>query len=167
MKDIMKNQADRKSLRVDYTKCTGCHLCEIACSLFNQGICNPALSKICVVSWEEASDFPMVCQQCDDAPCAAVCPAEARSRNEQTGAIDVDPEKCIGCRMCIYECPFGAILAQEQEETTTNCSLCEGDPRCVKVCDTEAIRFIPQSEESSALFEEAKEKFAEYKSVLA
>ncbi len=162
----MRKQASQKSLRVDYSKCTGCHLCEIACSLFNEGVCNPAVSHICVVTWEEALDFPMVCQQCDDAPCVAECPAEARARNEQTGAIHVDREKCIGCRMCVYECPFGAILVREEDETTTNCGLCEGDPRCVKVCDTAAIRFIEPSEESTTLLETSKRKIAEYKATL-
>ena len=56
-------------------------------------------------------------------------------RNEQTWAIHVDREKCIGCRMCIYECPFGAISIREEDGTTTNCLVCDGEPRCVQVVD--------------------------------
>jgi Fe-S-cluster-containing hydrogenase component 2 len=162
----MTEQDNKKRLRVDYTRCTGCHLCEIACSLYNEGMCNPALSKICVIQWEEAIDFPLVCHQCDDAPCITVCPAEARMRNEQTWAVHVDREKCIGCRMCIYECPFGAISTREDDGTTTNCLLCNGEPRCVQVCDTQAIRYVNPSEEADALFEEAKGKLREYKATL-
>jgi len=162
----MTEPNSKKRLRVDYTKCTGCHLCEIACSLYNEGMCNPALSKICVIRWEEATDFPLVCHQCDDAPCVTVCPAEARMRNEQTWAIHVDREKCIGCRMCIYECPFGAISVQKEDGTTTNCLLCNGEPRCVQVCDTQAIRYVEPSDEDEALFEETRRKLQEYKATL-
>ena len=162
----MTEQKNKKRLRVDYTRCTGCHLCEIACSLYNEGICNPAISKICVIGWEEAIDFPLVCHQCEDAPCITVCPAEARMRNEQTWAIHVDREKCIGCRMCIYECPFGAISILQEDGTTTNCLLCNGEPRCVQVCDTKAIRYVEPSEESEALFEETRGKLKEYKATL-
>lgn len=163
MDDVTK----KKRLRVDFTKCTGCHLCEIACSLYNQGICNPALSHINVISWEESFDVPLVCHQCDDAPCIAACPAVARVRNEKTWAIHVDRDKCIGCRMCIYECPFGAISVRSEDETTTNCTLCNGEePRCVQVCDTGAIRFVEPSTETEALFEETKQKVKEYRETL-
>ena len=162
----MIDQKNKKRLRVDYTRCTGCHLCEIACSLYNEGICNPAISKICVIRWEEPIDCPLVCHQCEDAPCITVCPAEARMRNEQTWAIHVDREKCIGCRMCIYECPFGAISIFEEDGTTTNCLLCNGEPRCVQVCDTQAIRYVEPSEEAEALFEETRDKLKEYKATL-
>jgi len=87
-------------------------------------------------------------------------------RNEQTGAIHVDRDKCIGCRMCIYECPFGAISVRKEDGTTTNCLLCDGEPRCVQVCDTQAIRYVEPSKESEALFEEARIKLKEYKATL-
>ena len=163
----MDNVTNKKRLRVDFTRCTGCHLCEIACSLYNQGICSPAHSHISVISWEEAFDVPLVCHQCDDAPCIMVCPAEARVRNEKTWAIHVDREKCIGCRMCIYECSFSAISVQSEDETTTNCTLCNGEePRCVQVCDTEAIRFVEPSEETEDLFRETENKLKEYRETL-
>jgi len=162
----MERETNPLRLRVDYTKCTGCHLCEIACSLFNEGMCNPALSKVSVISWEEALDFPLVCHQCDDAPCVTACPAEARVRNEKTWAIHVDKQKCIGCRMCIFECPFGAISVRREDGTTTNCILCNGEPRCVQVCETQAIRFVPATEESQRMFEKARDKLKEYRQTL-
>ncbi len=163
----MENASNQKRLRVDYTKCTGCHLCEIACSLYNQGICNPALSHVNVISWEEPFDVPLVCHQCDEAPCITACPAGARMRNEKTWAVHVDREKCIGCRMCIYMCPFGAISVRPEDETTANCILCNGEePRCVQVCDTEALQFLSPSEEADALFTGAEEKLKEFKETL-
>jgi len=166
--DVNSGSHGNKRLRVDYRKCTGCHLCEITCSLFNEQVCNPTLSRICVVSWEDAFDVPLVCHQCDDAPCSTVCPAQARQCNERTGAIEVDLTRCIGCHMCVYECPFGAILVRKEDGKTTNCVLCEGDPRCVKVCDTGALAFIPLSETEVALslFESTREKVKELKTKL-
>jgi len=162
----MNQGKDKKRLRVDFSRCTGCHLCEIACSLHNQGICNPAESYISVVSWEEALDFPLVCHQCDDAPCVTACPAGARLRHPETWAVHVDRSKCIGCRMCMVECPFGAISIRREDDTTANCTLCNGEPRCVQVCEPEAIRFVPLSEEADALFAEVRRKLGQYRTTL-
>ena len=135
----MRKEASQKSLRVDYSKCTGCHLCEIACSLFNEGVCNPAVSYICVVTWEEALDFPMVCQQCDDAPCAEVCPVDAITLDNRTGAWVVDVEECIGCAACEDACPYDTIFVDDELGIALKCDLCNGAPECAASCPMGAI----------------------------
>ena len=72
--------SNNKVLFIDFEKCTGCRTCEVACSLRNEGICNPVLSRISVIKWEDMGvDVPMVCQQCENPPCRAVCPVEGRN----------------------------------------------------------------------------------------
>ena len=71
-----------KVLTVDYQKCTGCRLCELVCSVTHDGISNPARSRIKIVKWEDEGLYvPMICQQCEDAPCKNVCPVGAISRD--------------------------------------------------------------------------------------
>jgi Fe-S-cluster-containing dehydrogenase component len=142
----MAAQSDNKVLFVDFEKCTGCRTCEVACSLRNEGICNPALSRISIVKWEEMGiDVPMVCQQCENPPCRAVCPMEAGYRDEETGALVIDYDVCIGCRSCVTACPFGALVVHPHTGKVMRCTLCDGDPTCVKYCETKALQFIVPS----------------------
>ena len=59
------------------TNCTGCRLCEIACSLKNAGECNPARSKIRVIGFDEMFPMPLMCLQCEKPFCAEICPSGA------------------------------------------------------------------------------------------
>ncbi|MBI5652752.1 MAG: 4Fe-4S dicluster domain-containing protein [Chloroflexi bacterium] len=51
--------------------------------------------------------FPRPCMQCDNSPCAKVCPVGATFKRED-GIVLVDQERCIGCRYCIAACPYGS-----------------------------------------------------------
>lgn len=135
-----------KVLFVDPEKCTGCKICEFVCSLYHENEINPIKSRIQIISWEiEGIDIPMVCQQCEDAPCAAVCPTHAIYRDQQTGAMLVKEEACIGCRMCINVCPFGGSSINPDTGEVIKCDLCGGEPKCVEFCSTQALEYMPIS----------------------
>ena len=51
--------------------------------------------------------MPRPCMHCENAPCLNVCPVDATYRDE-TGNILVDQDRCIGCRLCMAACPYGA-----------------------------------------------------------
>lgn len=136
----------QKYLVVDYEKCTGCRLCEIVCSLKNKGECNPAKSAIHIIKWEaEGIDVPMLCQQCETALCEAACPVAGAvfSRHPATGAVLIDEARCLGCRMCIVACPIGGASVDPDTRRIIKCNFCDGDPECVKVCEVEAIQYLP------------------------
>jgi len=65
-------------------------------------------------------------------------------KDEKTGAVLHDADKCIGCWMCIMVCPAGAIQRdQRKEKIASKCDLCAGQemPVCVANCPNEAIVF--------------------------
>lgn len=136
-------------IAIDYDKCTGCRICEMACSVKNSGEINPVRSRIRVVRVEtEASalSFPIMCMKCAEAFCMAVCPVGAISEHPATGARVVKEDKCIACSACVYACPFGAIAVDRRLGRAFNCNHCDGEPTCVRFCPREAIQYVEGEE---------------------
>lgn len=115
----------------------------MACSVFHVQACNPAKSAVRIVKWERKGlDVPVVCQQCEEPACANICPVQAISRHADTGAMVVDEALCVGCRMCIVACPFGAISFDVDRRQVIKCDLCGGvEPWCVRFCEPGALTF--------------------------
>lgn len=90
----------------DSDRCIGCHTCEAACSEQHrqQGLqTQPRLS----VTFNHQYSAPQLCRQCEDAPCAQVCPVNAITRSDD--AIQLNESLCVSCKLCGIACPFGAI----------------------------------------------------------
>lgn len=127
----------------DATKCIGCRTCEVACAVShheNQDCAalspDEFISRIRVIKdhcWTTA----VACHQCEDAPCANVCPVDAISREH--GHIFVEQTRCIGCKSCMLACPFGAmeVVSSRKKARAIKCDLCwhrETGPACVEAC---------------------------------
>ncbi len=154
-----------KVLQVDIEKCVGCHMCEVACSLKNTGRVQPSRSRIKVISYEKRGVYhnyiPMVCQQCTTPLCVEACPTNALSRDTETGAIVVDDDACVGCRVCIMVCPIGGVSIDPATDVAYKCDLCGGDPECVKYCYYEALEYVPKDKMDSSLKRSKSEKLSE------
>jgi Fe-S-cluster-containing hydrogenase component 2 len=144
-----------KQIVVYQERCTSCRECEMACSFEHGGVFNPSISRIRVQDlYEDQYYLPMMCVHCADAPCATVCPTVAITR-ESSGQVQVDDDRCIGCKMCLLACPFGVMGFSPQTGVAHNCDLCGGDPKCVEFCVPQALAY--EEVETSQL---AKQKFA-------
>jgi carbon-monoxide dehydrogenase iron sulfur subunit len=152
----------QKLILFDPDKCTGCRRCALVCSLVNEGVFNVAKARIGVVSISEVGmNVPMFCQQCSKPLCADVCPVAAISRNEETGAMVLNSDLCIGCKMCVTVCPLAGCLINPHTGTIMKCDLCGGDPQCVKVCAFDALQFVEADEVASMKRREGAHKVAE------
>jgi len=148
-------------MMADAAKCIGCRTCEVACVVSHQEDQDCAaltpeafLPRIHVIKGVNVSTAA-ICRQCEDAPCANVCPNNAISRDKDF--VHVSQERCIGCKTCVVVCPYGAMevvvrpiirhsgsgLSIRAEKAEANkCDLCyhrEAGPACMQVCPTKAL----------------------------
>lgn len=145
-------------IAVDYAKCTGCRTCETVCSAFNHpqtvngetlnGLGNPELANIRVYGFNPDVDVPSVCAMCPDSPCIDACPVDpdpntgwkALYREGKNLTIKNDLERCIGCGSCAEACRVGVIIPNRNTNMPEHmCTLCDGDPQCVKYCPFGAL----------------------------
>jgi len=153
-----------KMVLVEYAKCTGCRTCETACSSKNRpvsiagnelpGLGNPLYSNIRLHSFNPDVDVPSVCAMCSDTPCVKACPVDpdaktgrrALYRDQATHTIHNDPVRCIGCRSCAKACAgqrTGVIIPNAATgKPERMCTLCGGDPQCVKRCPFGALSYV-------------------------
>lgn len=124
--------------------CTGCRMCELMCSLEKTGTINPYRARIRVQrSNENGACKPVICRHCKTPLCQEACPVPgAMCRDENTRAVVLNEEKCIGCRACVEACPFKAIQVGPEGEVL-KCDLCGGDPVCVKYCPRRPAQQFP------------------------
>jgi carbon-monoxide dehydrogenase iron sulfur subunit len=154
---------------VDSAKCLSCKTCELQCAAAHSStktlmgaISEGAEPCVHVESTGGSSiqGFPLQCRHCEDAQCVKACATHALFRDSATGLVNYDPQKCLGCLMCVIACPFGvceqAKLAANKSgypadalNAVSKCDLCaarEGGPACVEGCPTGALSFTTAEE---------------------
>jgi len=132
-------------LLVDYDKCSGCRICEFECAKRHFDVINPELARIKLYKIYPGVDIAMYCRNCWGAPCIEACPTtpKAISKDEETGAIKVDPATCIKCDLCAEACLAKVIRFHPTEGYPLVCDLCDLDPACVAACPEEALSVVP------------------------
>ena len=180
-------------LVIDLDTCVGCHACATSCKEWNAGgIAGPLTDERPygkdpqgvwfnrVHSYELEADaasrqpaqtlhFPRSCLHCETPACVTVCPTGASYKRAEDGIVLVDEDKCIGCKLCSWACPYGAREYSPVEGVMKKCTLCvdrvyndkldEADrqPACVQACPTRARHFgdlgDPESEVSKLVLD--------------
>jgi sulfite dehydrogenase (quinone) subunit SoeB len=174
-------------LVIDLDTCVGCHACATSCKEWNAaGISGPLVDEQPygkapsgvwfnrVHSYEVAPQpetrqpamtlhFPRSCLHCETPACVTVCPTGASYKRAEDGIVLVDEDKCIGCKLCSWACPYGAREYSEVDGVMKKCTLCvdriynehlpeeERQPACVQACPTRARHFGDLGDPDSAV----------------
>ncbi len=99
----------RWAMVIDLNSCIGCERCVHACQATND-TADGHLWNILLHdedTYEQPVFLPRPCMHCDNAPCVHVCPVKATYHRED-GLVEMDYDRCIGCRYCMVACPYGA-----------------------------------------------------------
>ena len=114
--------AHRWGMVIDLDRCTGCAACVVACHAENniptageeQAALGRANHWVRVERYYEGEFpdvkvkfMPVLCQQCDAAPCEPVCPTYA-SYHTAEGLNGQVYNRCIGTRYCANACPYNS-----------------------------------------------------------
>jgi sulfite dehydrogenase (quinone) subunit SoeB len=160
-------------LVIDLDTCVGCQACATSCKEWNtQGYSAPLsddkpraaepmgtwLNRIHGYEVKDGGDsrivnFPRSCLHCETPACVTVCPTGASYKRAEDGIVLVNPETCIGCKLCSWACPYGAREYDYTHGVMKKCTLCvdriynenfepeDRVPACVKACPTGARSF--------------------------
>jgi len=119
-------------IKVNKEKCSGCHLCEIVCSLVHLGIINTEKSAIRIHKDDlnTSLNTPVLCRQCKEMKCL---------NGEKVTEVQ-ERKKFIWNKTRAERCPFDALSVLSEE--AFHCNLCGGNPQCAKFCTPGAIQVI-------------------------
>jgi sulfite dehydrogenase (quinone) subunit SoeB len=107
--------------------------------------------------------FPRSCLHCEEPACVTVCPTGASYKRAEDGIVLVNPDTCIGCKLCSWACPYGAREYDYTQGIMKKCTLCvdriynetfepeDRVPACVKACPTGARHFGDLGDADSAV----------------
>ena len=175
------------AIGINLDRCIGCHTCANACKMQNNVpdgmLGNRVLTEGCdaidgaVGTYPNLSRtyVPLACQHCENPACMKVCPTGATYKDD-AGRVEIEYDRCIGCRMCMAACPFNARVFNWEDPqrdggfnwgdarvpvrtrgVMEKCTLCrertdEGEaPMCVVCCPTHARVFGDLDDPTSEL----------------
>jgi Fe-S-cluster-containing dehydrogenase component len=125
---------------IDKRRCIGCQSCTVACRTWNNLpmdiIYNPVVSEGVQGKWPNVHQTftPLLCNHCQNPPCVICCPCKATFQDDD-GIVWVDPNKCMGCKFCVQNCPYGArdVSAAPEEGFARKCTFCKDRVRTAEL----------------------------------
>jgi len=159
-----------KVFAIDTSICNGCFNCQIACKdehVGNDWSPYSAPEPDTGQFWAKVNQkvrgtipkvrisyTPVLCMQCDNAPCIKASTNGAVYKRPD-GIVIIDPVKSVGQKQLVAACPYGAVFWNESLNIPQKCTACahildnassQTDPgltvpRCVDACPTKAMQF--------------------------
>ena len=135
-------------------QCTGCHMCELACSAHHEGAYRPSAARLFADCDPTTAVIKgRTCLQTACAKCEDVCPEGAIVRRDVVVSLDaafasrdrsgdgisgvvlvVDEARCTNCGECYTVCPYDVISEHPERHKAFKCDLCDGSPECLAFC---------------------------------
>lgn len=131
------------AIGIDLHRCIGCNTCALACKMQNNVpdgmLWNRVLTEGCdrfdsaegVYPHLTRTYLPLACQHCENPACERVCPTGATYKDDK-GRVEIDYDKCIGCRMCVAACPYTGVRSFNWEEPAYYADFALGDADAAK-----------------------------------
>jgi Fe-S-cluster-containing dehydrogenase component len=152
----------RWAMAVDTRSCVGCAACVIGCITENKVAPGHARDWVFTETTGRFPELAMTirserCNHCDDAPCVRACPTGS-SHYGPGKTVQVNADKCSGCKACIAACPYGARYVDPRRGTVDKCTFCMhriekglATTSCAEICPTHSILFGDLADPSSEI----------------
>ncbi len=136
-------------------RCVDCGACRAACAAEhkrNHRVYDPLGGLPMARKWNGSATlhhlgdgipYPMRCIHCDDARCVEACIAGSLGRTDRVfGRWAL----CVGCFMCVMNCPYGAMLPLADKAIKCDHCLFTEKPACVRACPQGALLYCDAEE---------------------
>ena len=145
----------------DADKCIGCKACVMACKDNHNsplGINFRRVYQVAQGEWIKKNGIQIpcgvsscslsfACSHCEEPACQKACPKKAIEKDER-GAVWINWEKCVACRVCIKKCPQGAIAFNSKTHRPEKCDFCRERqeqglrPACAAACPMRCMEVL-------------------------
>lgn len=154
----LPGEDEQYSFEVDLDACSGCKACVAACHNLN-GLEDGELWRNVGLLVGGSEPEPMVqhvtaaCHHCLEPACMHGCPVKAYEKDPVTGIVAHLDDQCIGCKYCMFMCPYDVPSYSKSKGIVRKCNMCTdrlavGEaPACVQACPNEAIKIRKVSRE--------------------
>jgi carbon-monoxide dehydrogenase iron sulfur subunit len=142
-------------IKVILDRCVGCRSCEMACASSHSTEATKGRTRVqprIRVQHGQvrrggvggSRPYVVTCRHCAKPRCLDACISGA-IYIDPSGKVLYDPDRCVGCWMCIMVCPFGAIHRDVKAKRIIKCDLCahRSAPACVSACKVGALELDP------------------------
>jgi formate dehydrogenase iron-sulfur subunit len=175
---------EEKVMLVDVSKCTACRACQVACKQWNRLPAEKTVQRgthqnppdLTWATWNliRFTEVPTkegnmkwlfrrdACLHCTDAGCKRACPVPGAIFKTAQGAVVIDQNLCIGCKMCVNACPFEVPRINAETNRAYKCTLCWDRtsrgliPACTKACAMGTLTFGNKEEMIKRAYARAK-----------